>query len=171
MSKAEGSRGGNDLEHLFGTWLETRGWRYHRAMAVRVPGTRFSRAHDILGCFDFLAVGGPERLQDPRPEKPTGYSWAAQLTVPDKRSARRKKVAAAGPWPASWRVSVVHHLSERVGRETHHWFAVEDYDSQAGVWGELRKVRVDMKEILEYRSNRAALERAAKKADAEEGDA
>ncbi len=159
MSKREGSKGGNDLEHDLETWLQMRGWVVHRAAAVRVG--RFSRKHDLFECLDFLAFGGPWGLRDTKPATRTGYTWGIQATVPDKRSARRKKVVATGPWPLSWRVSVVTHESERVGRDTWHWFLVEDYDSVAGTWSAQERVRVNMQEILEYRSNKAALERAA----------
>ncbi len=164
MARREGSKGGSGLEHLVESWLQSKGWKTHRAAAVRV-GMR-SRSCDIFGVFDLIAVGGSERLGDPRPENPTGYTLACQTTVWDGRSARKKKIEAAGPWPTSWRVSVVTHESVRTGRMTVHWFLVEDYFSPsafgpAGVWTPVQRVRVDMKEILEFRSNKAALERAA----------
>lgn len=148
MSKRKGAKGGGELERLVEAWLQLNGWTTHRAAAVtvRLPGGKtFSKSHDLFGVFDFLAAKRAPSARDLAPE-----TWALQVTVPDKRAARRAKVEAAGPWPRTWRVSVLHHLSARVGRSLMHWFMVEDWNGEA--WSEPVKVEVFPAALKGWRS-------------------
>lgn len=149
MAKRAGSKSGGELERLVEAWLQIAGWKTHRAAAVlvRLPsGKSFSKSHDLFGVFDFVACRRAEPANlDGHPE-----TWAIQTTSPATRSVRRDKIAAAGPWPRSWRVSILHHLSARVGRETLHWFVFEDYED--GVWSEPVKVEISVKALEAYRS-------------------
>jgi hypothetical protein len=168
LSKRKGSKGAGELERLVEAWLATTGWRSHRAAAVlvRLPGGRtFSKMHDIMGVFDFIAVkpNAQQRGGDPL------ETWALQTTAPDNRGVRRKKVEAAGPWPHSWRVSILHHLSARVGRESLHWFMIEDY--RDGEWSEPVKVQVDVNVLKEFRSEKHAERKVARVVAAAEREA
>lgn len=92
---------GNAAEKVMEAYLALQGWpEVHVAGAVRerLPnGNVLTRSHDLFGCFDAMAVDGRSR----------GYTvWAIQVTTPNNRAARRKKVQGRR-WPASWRISVV----------------------------------------------------------------
>lgn len=161
MSKRAGSKGGAELERLVEAWLEVQGWKVHRAapagLVQLAGGGHFTRSNDLFGCFDFLACTPWERATGaPGPDEQT---WAIQATAPDNRSPRRAKIEAAGPWPRSWRVSIVHHVSERVGRETRHFFIVEDRDPFSGKWSEPAAVAVDLDALLAFRSAKARAKR------------
>lgn len=157
--KRAGSIVGGELERLVQAWLELCGWKAHRAAAtgfIRTAGGRgFVRSHDLFGCFDFIAARPirPEarRLGDIHPE-----TWALQVTAPADRSRRREKIVAAGPWPASWRVSILHHTSECVIRNTMHLFHVENLSPGVDAsWGKPESVGVDVAQLRAHRSAKA----------------
>lgn len=161
--RSKGSKTGSELERLVQSWLQLAGWKTHRAAAAglfRLPGGRaFTRSNDLFGCFDLLAHKRTEEELDKHgnvyvPQE----TWAIQTTAPTGRDARRKKIQAAGPWPVSWRVSLLIHKSARLGRQTKHWFMIEDLVN--GSWTTEQPVEVDVKTLEAHRSAASAAKKA-----------
>lgn len=128
---------GSAAEKVLEAYLALQGWsevQMARAARERLPGGRvITRTHDIFGCFDTLAVDGRGH-----PEV-----WAMQVTTPNNRSLRRRKVQGRR-WPASWRISVI--VVKAVPSGTHGKTGVllvedlENVDTTEERWSEQRQI-------------------------------
>jgi hypothetical protein len=140
------TKSGDTDEKLVQTWLEMQGFLVHRAAAtgrIKIGGRWIQRSHDLYGCIDLLAI------------QPAGV-WACQVTTLSNRSARRKKIEKVERhWPNDWRISVVVHGWDRLGRGTEHFLHVEDYGDEtigtARVWQPRKRVEIDPDSIAVWR--------------------
>lgn len=163
--RARGTKGG-EAELLFQKWLlHTGEWdRVHRvarpALVEYQPGKFFTQSHDLFNCLDFIAVRRARHLQheDDHAVADT-ETWGVQVTTispsgsGSNMSRRRKKMA--GPWPRSWRISLVVH--EQVPDPAHrarslHFWRVQDYVD--GVWQEAVAVPFDRAAVSKVRVKR-----------------
>lgn len=82
----------NDLNRLARHHLRKAGYAAYR---VDWFDARFNRAHDLLGMFDYLALG-------------SGHTVGVQVSTSSSRAARRKKLLAAPALPdvraAGWKI-------------------------------------------------------------------
>lgn len=145
---------GRDAELLVKGYLEDQDYTVHLAAAsgmVKLGPRWVVKSHDLFGCIDALG------FREDEPE-----TWAVQVTTDSGRSKRRRKIEQHA-WPASWRVSIVSHETERVkgSRSFAHYLKFQDYDSSEGSpdWGDYVLVPIDAKGI---ESRRKARDKAKK---------
>ncbi len=159
--------GGSEAELLYHKWLLTKEWTVHRARTFYVPlagqfiGRTCPVCHrgkpkiinqstDIWGVFDFLAFNSEDL-------------WAVQITTPTNRSARRRKISNAGPFPPLMKIAVVVHETEphpnHKARRLHFW-KTEQYVDQT--WQVPHLIRFDKTALTKLNLKQLILEQSTR---------